>query len=223
MPSLPPSLDDGSSPPPSRCLYFRDYPEPHCLKRYYNASDFGTFYHQDTISAIVYAANLHYDQFRVLLEVGPHGIVHVLVGGDPIADMSTMASPNDPFFWLHHAFIDYLWAQWQGLNDPFAYDGFINDVAVSLDDTLRPFGTPVSTWMNMTLLEYYYEPFSGWNNVAAPTAAHSPSRLSEAWMNQNHLSARLVTETHNKLMELLLNGSDPSEWPRKMKMIPSVV
>ncbi len=27
--------------------------------------------------------------------------------------MATGVSPNDPVFWLHHAYVDKLWAQWQ--------------------------------------------------------------------------------------------------------------
>jgi tyrosinase len=42
----------------------------------------------------------------------PHNTVHVLVGGT----MQTATSPADPLFWLHHAFIDKLWADWQLAN-----------------------------------------------------------------------------------------------------------
>jgi Common central domain of tyrosinase len=45
------------------------------------------------------------------LEGGPHGTVHVTVGGD----MSDMGSPLDPIFWLHHCNIDRLWAWWNAL------------------------------------------------------------------------------------------------------------
>ncbi|MGK5631858.1 tyrosinase MelC2 [Streptomyces sp. URMC 123] len=38
-----------------------------------------------------------------------HNRVHVWVGGQ----MATGVSPNDPVFWLHHCFIDKLWAEWQ--------------------------------------------------------------------------------------------------------------
>lgn len=49
-----------------------------------------------------------FSTFRPALE-GPHGTVHILVG----RDMSTMTSPNDPIFFLHHCQIDRLWAKWQ--------------------------------------------------------------------------------------------------------------
>lgn len=53
--------------------------------------------------------------FRNRLEgwypVGPglHNRVHVWVGGS----MIPMTSPNDPVFFLHHCFVDKLWADWQ--------------------------------------------------------------------------------------------------------------
>jgi tyrosinase len=40
---------------------------------------------------------------------GVHGGVHNAVGGT----MRTARSPADPLFWLHHAQVDRLWAQWQ--------------------------------------------------------------------------------------------------------------
>jgi tyrosinase len=38
-----------------------------------------------------------------------HNLVHVWVGGS----MLPMTSPNDPVFFLHHCFVDKLWADWQ--------------------------------------------------------------------------------------------------------------
>jgi len=52
--------------------------------------------------------------FRPGLEGKPgapplHNQVHRFVDGD----MLTLASPNDPVFFLHHCYVDYLWWQWQ--------------------------------------------------------------------------------------------------------------
>jgi tyrosinase len=44
---------------------------------------------------------------RVLESV--HGAVHNAVGGT----MAGAGSPADPLFWLHHANVDRIWAQWQ--------------------------------------------------------------------------------------------------------------
>ncbi|MBN9694043.1 MAG: tyrosinase family protein [Verrucomicrobia bacterium] len=38
-----------------------------------------------------------------------HGRVHLWMGGN----MSSSSSPNDPLFWLHHANLDRIWAEWQ--------------------------------------------------------------------------------------------------------------
>ena len=65
------------------------------------------FTNVDDISDIL--AQENYYQFAQRLEDGPHNHGHVWIGGD----MNTMASPQDPAFWFHHAQVDRLWAQWQ--------------------------------------------------------------------------------------------------------------
>ena len=55
------------------------------------------------------------------LEAGArtHNTGHNIVGGYMA---NPVFSPNDPLFWLHHAFIDKTWADWQassnGKNPP---------------------------------------------------------------------------------------------------------
>jgi tyrosinase len=46
-----------------------------------------------------------------------HNLVHVWVGGS----MGPMSSPNDPVFFLHHCFVDKLWADWQALHPGAGY------------------------------------------------------------------------------------------------------
>ncbi len=51
--------------------------------------------------------------FQGTLEAAPfHNRLHGLVGGT----MGLSSSPADPIFWLHHAFIDKIWADWQALH-----------------------------------------------------------------------------------------------------------
>ncbi|GAA1269357.1 tyrosinase family protein [Kitasatospora nipponensis] len=79
------------------------------------------------------------DGFRNNLEgwtgVNLHNRVHVWVGGA----METGMSPNDPVFWLHHCFIDRLWAGWQRRHPDQGYlpRAATADV-VALDEPLRP-------------------------------------------------------------------------------------
>ncbi|HEY5835708.1 tyrosinase family protein [Streptomyces sp.] len=46
-----------------------------------------------------------------------HNRVHQWVGGHMIGG----SSPNDPVFWLHHAFIDLVWVRWQRLHPASGY------------------------------------------------------------------------------------------------------
>ncbi|MGC3003510.1 tyrosinase MelC2 [Streptomyces sp. G35A] len=79
------------------------------------------------------------DGFRNHLEgwrgVNLHNRVHVWVGGQ----MATGASPNDPVFWLHHAYIDRLWAEWRRRHPDSGYlpAAGTPDV-VDLNETMRP-------------------------------------------------------------------------------------
>jgi len=58
-------------------------------------------------------AGVDFTAFQSTVEAAPfHNRLHVLVGGT----MATSRSPADPLFWLHHAFIDKLWADWQALH-----------------------------------------------------------------------------------------------------------
>ncbi|MFB7665226.1 tyrosinase family protein [Kitasatospora sp. NPDC056138] len=72
--------------------------------------------------------------------VNLHNRVHVWIGGH----MATGMSPNDPAFWLHHCFIDKLWAEWQSRHRDQSYlpTGKTADV-VDLNETMRP-------WNNVT-------------------------------------------------------------------------
>ncbi|WMJ09554.1 tyrosinase family protein [Nitrosomonas sp. sh817] len=54
---------------------------------------------------------------------GPHGAVHVQIGGydriarRPIGEMADIEkSPRDILFWLHHAYLDKLWHDWGEAN-----------------------------------------------------------------------------------------------------------
>lgn len=65
-----------------------------------------------TTRPMVHALFVHaaFDDFREALEFGPHGAMHIWVGGQM---SSVPTSVNDPVFWLHHANVDRVFAQWQ--------------------------------------------------------------------------------------------------------------
>ena len=47
--------------------------------------------------------------FQTAFELGYHDEVHRRLGGV----MTTSNSPRDPVFWLHHCYVDYIYARWQ--------------------------------------------------------------------------------------------------------------
>jgi tyrosinase len=73
--------------------------------------------------------------FTQVLEQAPfHNTVHIQVGGT----MGTSASPADPIFWLHHAFIDKIFHDWQILHP--------TEIHPNMHDILQP--APIMTRTN---------------------------------------------------------------------------
>jgi tyrosinase len=66
-------------------------------------------------------------------------------------DRVSSASPGDPLFWLHHANIDRIWAEWQ-----VAHPGSnpLNKTEVLLPKPL--FGVKVSAILKIKTLGYQY-------------------------------------------------------------------
>jgi tyrosinase len=90
--------------------------------------------------------------FQSALEINVHNGTHNAVGGD----MAGAASPTDPLFWLHHAFIDKTWADWQASAN--------NDNPPNGDEMLQPdemqpgvpFGVTVASQLDIAALGYSY-------------------------------------------------------------------
>ncbi|KAK9723009.1 hypothetical protein K7432_002259 [Basidiobolus ranarum] len=119
------------------------YPKPHCLSRKFNRQGkIGSFYSSDVISRIASKSRTYAD-FRSQLESPIHGVVHMGIGGD----MTVMTSPNDPLFWLHHAFVDKIWADWQATEQSRSreYNGKRTNGGNALPtDVMNPFNVTVS-------------------------------------------------------------------------------
>jgi hypothetical protein len=85
-----------------------------------------------------------------------HNRVHYYVGGT----MGPSTSPNDPVFWLHHCYIDKLWADWQRLhpNEP----GYLPDGGARTSHNLRDVMAPWNEKapkdvLNIRELGYHYD------------------------------------------------------------------
>ncbi len=85
--------------------------------------------------------------FQATIEGAVHAGIHNAVGGH----MASSSSPADPVFWLHHANIDRLWAEWQAANP--------GENPPNADETLQPkplFGVKVPSILNIATLGYRY-------------------------------------------------------------------
>jgi tyrosinase len=142
------------------------YPQPHCLMRRYANGDKGTgaFTGATVLDALIDQSS-RYDQFRQQMETVPHGHPHIGIGGD----MSEMHSPNDPIFYLHHGFIDKMWADWQ-MEHPARKTDYYgtnrNGASAKMSDSLPYLGARIRDAMTTQELCYrYIEPGKGSTNA----------------------------------------------------------
>jgi tyrosinase len=108
----------------------------------------------------VLATSKEYDNYRGEIE-NPHGQVHVNIGGDM---QSTLTSPNDPVFYLHHANVDRLWWKWQlaypKLANTYAGSSFTSGKGMgtaTVGDALAPYKARVSDVFRTEDLCYTYK------------------------------------------------------------------
>ena len=91
-----------------------------------------------------------------------HNYIHGLVGGIILAPNddipaprgtmgSVISSPNDPAFWLHHAFVDLLWSEWQesGHEGSAFYPSSNQPYGHNLNDPMWPWDGGQSTPSNL--------------------------------------------------------------------------
>lgn len=84
-----------------------------------------------------------------------HNFVHVWVGGS----MAAHTSPNDPVFFLHHCFVDKLWAEWQRRHPG---KGYVPDSGEDVppghgsDDPMQPWETVPADVLDHRDLGYRY-------------------------------------------------------------------
>jgi tyrosinase len=74
-----------------------------------------------------------------------HSLVHAWVGGS----MTSMTSPNDPVFWLHHCYMDKLWSDWMAMHTGPGQAVYLPDGGAepghNLRDPMPPWNTPNET------------------------------------------------------------------------------
>lgn len=159
-----------------------------------NTSDFGTFGGAESPSPRVRTR-------AGMLEGVPHNYIHRYVGGD-MANQNTAA--RDPIFWLHHANVDRLWAEWAArnpgqsptsanwLNAPFQFfDVTGTVVTITTDDVLSTLN-----------LGYQYDTLSGTpdailmeEGIMSDANAREPELVAQAASGPSVISGQPITVT----------------------------
>jgi hypothetical protein len=97
-----------------------------------------------------------YVSMQNAIEFNQHGLIHNFIGGD----LASSASPDDPLFWMMHAYLDALWAQWQHASsfNYSAYGGTNSDGhTAAKPDVLPGLGATVASVMTTANLCYQYQ------------------------------------------------------------------
>lgn len=139
-----------------------------------------------------------YREFRVFVEGGLHDRPHNWVGGT----MALTTSPADPVFWLHHCWIDVLWAQWQLLHPAAPFEpGPPGTAGVGLNDPLMGWTTTPADVLDHRTINLYDYP-SGFTEDDLPIVT-PPSSLAINFMSVPEGETRLGAATFR------LNACDP--------------
>lgn len=130
------------------CRYQRHFQTPHCLKRDYKPDNFPKLPSDEYVNLVLDQVK-DFGRFSEFVEKSIHNPVHIAISGD----MNQQEAPNDPIFWLFHAYVDKIWADWQskqpsGLN------------ATEAKTVLEPFGVTAEQVESIQNLCYTYKPFS---------------------------------------------------------------
>jgi tyrosinase len=109
-----------------------------------------------------------------------HNRVHLWVGGN----MALMTSPNDPVFFLHHCFVDKVWADWQEVqkkNNPAGAPHYAplrdGPPGHNLGDQLKPWTRAVREVLDISALGYGYEPSPSQPSIMAEASRAVRSRV----------------------------------------------
>lgn len=164
-----------------------NYPAKHCLQRNEHAID--PFYTKAQINKLV-NKKMSYSEFREALELVPHAIVHFNVGGRD-GDMSNMYSTNDPVFWHHHSFIDYIWHKKQAKNLKDRYDGDVNE-------TLLPFKKSVKDVLDLKKCRIVYKEFAP---VKMMNVEMKVGKISEEYALRHNYDIKRVREIERFMSE----------------------
>eukprot|EP00172_Hildenbrandia_rubra_P003837 Plantae.Rhodophyta-Hildenbrandia_rubra.ctg6670.p3 GENE.Plantae.Rhodophyta-Hildenbrandia_rubra.ctg6670~~Plantae.Rhodophyta-Hildenbrandia_rubra.ctg6670.p3 ORF type:complete len:424 (-),score=74.81 Plantae.Rhodophyta-Hildenbrandia_rubra.ctg6670:2665-3936(-) len=170
----------------------------HNVLRGFTAGQGGSFEerieNEETIRNLQTDASSNFADFSAALE-DAHGTVHVGVGGDM---GSTVTSPNDPIFYLHHAFVDKVWNEFQKLpGKSRLYDGTHRGAPVSLSDTTPAWSGTMRDFFDRDRCVVYEQPTRA--GVPASSSLSVSGRSTTAALVQE--AAQVATPEETKKLE----------------------
>lgn len=164
-----------------------NYPEPHILKR--NDKKIEPFYTKAHINRLL-KKKLPYYEFAGILELVPHAIVHLNVGGEE-GDMAKTFSTNDPIFFHHHSFVDYIWEQKQALDLKEEYNNNPKKETIYKSDDLFPFNRSVESVFDNKILGIEYKKYQV---VKMASVSDHPKPLKKSFIKYHGYSKSKVRD-----------------------------
>jgi tyrosinase len=191
------------------------YPRPGCLVRDFDQypGTINQFYSPEALQAIINQART-YDDFRSQIEGAPHGIVHTGIGGT----MSTMYSPNDPIFFMHHSMLDKQWMRWQRAYPELAhtYNGpsLANPRGATPDDVMRPWSdVRVRDVFDTRVLCYTYDDLTA-DDVTNTGSGESGTDNQRTPSSENSDETAKIDQPWRRSFEII-SGADMWNWNRQ--------
>lgn len=178
------------------------FPKKHCLKR--NKSPIDPFYSKLQINMLI-NKKMKYDHFRESLELVPHAIVHFNIGGKN-GDMSFMFSTNDPIFWHHHSYVDYIWHKKQIKNLGESYVD-----KKELKEVMSPFKYKIEDIMNLDKCKRVYKEYVPMKFLSMPEMKITAGKISEEYAVRHNYDIKKIRE----IEDYLESGRVRKNWVRR--------
>jgi len=194
------------------------YPTSRCVRRGFNSDTprgMGRMrFEEPSVLAELVTGSSNYASFVRALEFA-HGAPHVAIGGALLrsdrGDMfSLFTSAADPSFYVHHAFVDKLWADRQAAPGKSAteYGGSFRGRRVSSTDTLAPFNATVTDAMALPCVSYA--------PMLAQPAARGRSARERAAAEAKAETRRAAPLTWTQAVALVEATNGDKVWPMEL-------
>jgi tyrosinase len=181
------------------------------LVREYSATGPTTAFHAYPLIQRMITGSNSFSIFSRNIEYGPHAVVHSMLGGKS-GDMSGWTSPNDPLFWVHHCFIDKIFADWQAEGHATDFDAaaYPDHSTMKVSELIMPYGVPISNILNpadVCMGGYINTPASAFDEAPKLTNVSAPS-IGDNWLNNSGADKDIAKEVQDEDEKDVANTND---------------